>query len=96
MARQGFVYLMTNKPHGILYAGMAFGLPRRVYGHREGLISGFTFRPALKILVYHDTSDIVTDAIQRVKNFNHWPRRWRVSPIEGFNPRWRDQYSNLV
>lgn len=96
MARQGFVYFMTNKPNGVLYVGVTSDLPRRAYEHREGLVPGFTSRYGLKTLVYHETYDLVTDAIQRERNIKHWPRQWKISLIEGMNREWRDLYDELV
>jgi len=94
--RQGHVYIMTNRPHGVLYVGVTSDLQRRVYEHREGLIDGFTSRYGLIRLVYHETFAMVTDAIQREKNIKHWPRAWKISLIETMNPEWRDLYAELV
>jgi len=94
--RQGHVYIMTNRPHGVLYVGVTSDLPRRVYEHREGLIDGFTSRYGLIRLVYHETFAMVADAIQREKNIKHWPRAWKISLIETMNPEWRDLYAELV
>jgi putative endonuclease len=44
----GWVYFMTNRRNGILYAGVTSNLPRRTFEHREGLIDGFTKRHNLK------------------------------------------------
>ncbi|MGB6506441.1 MAG: GIY-YIG nuclease family protein, partial [Xanthobacteraceae bacterium] len=48
----GWVYFVTNRRDGILYAGVTSNLPRRIYEHREGLVDGFTKRHGLKRLVY--------------------------------------------
>ena len=39
-----WLYFMTNRRDGILYAGVTSNLPRRTYEHREGLVEGFTKR----------------------------------------------------
>ncbi len=39
--RGGFVYIVTNKPNGILYVGVTSDLVRRVHEHRVGVIKGF-------------------------------------------------------
>src|SRR5258708_1405277 len=41
-AMTAFVYMMTNRRNGVLYAGVTTNMPRRAYEHREGLIDGFT------------------------------------------------------
>jgi len=71
--------MMTNRPHGVLYVGVTSDLPRCVYEHREGLVPGFTSQYGLIRLVYHETFDMVTDAIQREKTIKHWPRVERQS-----------------
>jgi putative endonuclease len=94
--REGFLYMTTNRPHGVLYTGVTSDLSRRVYEHREGLIRGFTSRYGLTRLVNYETFPMVTDAIQREKNIKHWPRIWKVKLIEAMNPDWRDLYEELL
>src|SRR5260370_744061 len=94
-AMTAFVYMMTNRRNGVLYAGVTTNMPRRAYEHREGLIDGFTKRYGLKMLVYYEAFDDVRDAIQREKNIKHWPRAWKVRLIHGFNPEWADLYESL-
>jgi putative endonuclease len=38
----GWVYFMTNRRDGVLYAGVTSNLPKRAHEHREGLVDGFT------------------------------------------------------
>jgi putative endonuclease len=92
----GFVYFMTNRRNGILYAGVTGNLPRRVFEHREGLVDGFTKRYGLKTLVYYESFDDVRDAIQREKTIKHWPRAWKVRLIHTMNPEWRDLYETIL
>jgi putative endonuclease len=47
----GYVYILTNKPNGILYIGVTSDLIRRAYEHRRGVVAGFTKRYGLKRLV---------------------------------------------
>ena len=93
--RQGFVYIMTNRPRGVLYVGITSDLSRRVWEHRQGLVEGFTSRYGLTHLVYFESFQLVADAIQREKNLKHWPRRWKIELIETSNPEWRDLYEEL-
>ena len=94
--RQGYVYFMTNKPHGVLYVGVTSDLARRAYEHREGFLPGFTRRYGLTQLVYYETFPMVVDAIQREKNIKHWPRAWKDNLIATINPDWRDLYAELL
>ncbi|HLZ65542.1 MAG TPA: GIY-YIG nuclease family protein [Aliidongia sp.] len=88
----GWIYIMTNKPNGILYVGVTSDLIRRVWEHREGLADGFTKRYGLKRLVYIEPHDEIGLAIQREKNLKHWPRAWKIARILAENPEWRDLY----
>ena len=48
----GYVYILTNRPNGVLYVGVTNDLIRRVAEHREGVVKGFTKQHGLKRLVY--------------------------------------------
>ncbi len=92
----GWLYFMTNRRNGILYAGVTSNLPRRAFEHREGLIDGFTKRHGLKRLVYCERFDDIRSAIQREKTIKHWPRAWKVRLIHAANPNWDDLYDTLI
>ena len=91
----GWVYFITNRRNGTLYAGVTSDLPRRAYQHREGLIQGFTKRYGLKMLVYYEQYDDIKTAIAREKAIKHWPRAWKVRLIHAMNPEWKDLYDEL-
>ena len=95
MSGGGFVYFVTNRRDGILYAGVTSNLPRRAYEHREGSIKGFSKRYGLKMLVYYERFDDIRNAIQREKTIKHWPRAWKVRLIHALNPEWKDLYETL-
>ena len=93
--RGGWVYIMTNRPNGVLYTGVTSDVGRRAYEHREGLVPGFTKRYGLKRLVYMEFFERIADAIQREKNIKHWPRAWKARLILDANPGWNDLYETL-
>jgi putative endonuclease len=92
----GWLYIMTNRPNGVLYVGVTSDLARRVYEHREGLLDGFTKRYGLKRLVHYERFDDIRDAIQREKTVKHWSRAWKVNVILMKNPEWADLYGELA
>ena len=94
--KSGWVYIMTNKPNGTLYAGVTSNLIQRVWQHREGTIDGFTKDHGLKRLVYFEFHDEIGRAIQREKNIKHWSRAWKVRLILDQNPEWADLYDQLI
>jgi putative endonuclease len=92
----GSVYIMNNRPNGILYVGVTNDLVRRVFEHRSGLVEGFTKRYGLKRLVYFEQFDDIRDAIQREHNIKHWSRAWKVRMIIAANPAWDNLYDTIV
>jgi putative endonuclease len=93
-ARGGWVYIMTNRPNGVLYIGVTSNLPRRVWEHRENLIPGFTRRYNLHRLVYAERHEDIRTAIQRERTMKHWSRAWKIDLIAGKNPTWNDRNSS--
>jgi putative endonuclease len=91
-----WVYILTNRPNGILYVGVTSDLVKRVWQHREEQTPGFTTRYGLKRLVYFESHDEVRIAIQREKNMKHWPRAWKVRLILDGNPDWADLYPTIA
>jgi putative endonuclease len=94
--RGGWVYIMTNRPNGVLDVGVTSDLARRIWEHRERLVDGFTKRHGLKQLVYVERHDDIRTAIQREKNLKHWSRAWKVRMLPEDNPNWDDLYSRLT
>ncbi len=92
----GWVYIVTNRPNGTLYSGVASNLARRVWEHREGVADGFTKRYGLKRLVFAEHHADMRSAIQRERNMKHWSRTWKVRLILAANPNWDDLYVRLV
>jgi putative endonuclease len=94
--RGGWVYIMTNRPNGVLYVGVTSDLVRRVYEHREGLVKGFTKTYGLKTLVYFEEHEDILSAITREKALKKWLRAWKVRLIHKDNPEWADLYEGIV
>jgi putative endonuclease len=93
--RQGYVYILANKRNGTLYIGVTTDLAARIFAHRNGTGSVFTKKYGVKILVWYETYDMVTDAIQRETTLKHWLRKWKLELIEKTNPNWDDLYETL-
>lgn len=84
------VYIMADKKRGTLYIGVTSRLPTRVNEHRDGAVPGFTKRYGLKRLVWYESFELMTNAIQREKSLKRWPRQWKINLIERDNPNWED------
>ena len=86
----GWVYIMTSRPNGPLYVGVTRDLRRRVWEHKQGLLDGFTKTYGLKLLVYYEGHQPISEAIHREKRLKHWNRAWKIDLIESENPGWED------
>lgn len=62
-----YVYIMTNRS-GTLYIGVTNDLTRRVYEHKNKLISGFTTKYNINRLVYFESTSNIESAIAYEKN----------------------------
>ncbi len=96
MEEQYFVYVLASKRNGTLYIGVTSDLMKRVYGHRNNLIEGFTQKYHVHNLVYYEATGDINSAIEREKQMKKWERRWKIQLIKKNNPEWKDLYSDLV
>jgi putative endonuclease len=96
MALGAWVYIMTNRPNGILYVGVTTDLARRAWEHRNGAVDGFTKKYGLKRLVYAERHDTLLGAKQRENNLKHWSRAWKVRLILKENLDWDDLYERIL
>ena len=88
----GWVYIMSNGPHGTLYIGVTANLGARITAHREGRGSEFCRKYGLTLLVYVERHDTIEDAIAREKAMKRWKRQWKLRLIRRQNPAWRDMF----
>jgi putative endonuclease len=86
----GYVYIMTNRRHGVLYIGVAADIGARVSDHKTGQGSLFCKRYGLRTLVWYEHHGRIEDAIQRETSLKRWPRRWKIELIERTNPGWEE------
>jgi putative endonuclease len=96
MARAGWVYIMTNRPNGVLYVGVTSDIARRAWEHREGLLEGFTRRYGVTRLVYVERHEEIVAAISREKTIKGWRRAWKTRLIVAMNPEWQDLYEQII
>uniref|UniRef100_A0A7C4M5I1 GIY-YIG nuclease family protein n=1 Tax=candidate division CPR3 bacterium TaxID=2268181 RepID=A0A7C4M5I1_UNCC3 len=90
------VYIMTNRPRGVLYIGVTSDLAGRVWEHKEGIYKGFTQKYNLKNLIYHEEHEDINEAINREKQLKLWNRNWKIELLEKENPHWDDLYISLA
>lgn len=95
MNQGGHVYIMTNRPGGVLYIGVTADLVARTAQHRASEGGGFTSRYNCTRLVYVEDYPTIEDAIAREKAMKAWKRAWKIAAIEKMNPDWDDLYFQL-
>ena len=86
---------MASRQNGTLYAGSTSDLIKRVWEHKNNLISGFTAKYNVHILVYYEVHETYVEAARREKRFKNWCRQWKLNLIEDLNPEWRDLYEEI-
>ncbi len=72
--RPGFVYILTNKPNGVLYIGVSSDLATRIEQHRSGAVSSFTRKYNCHLLVWAEAFDDIQDARVVEKRMKQWNR----------------------
>ncbi len=86
-----YVYIMTNKPNGVIYIGVTDNIERRVKEHKNKVYSkSFTARYNCEVLVYFEEFENGKEALIREKQFKKWKREWKIKLIEEMNPSWSD------
>jgi putative endonuclease len=95
MLKTYYVYILASKRNGTLYIGVTNDLARRSGEHREGLVSGFTKKYGVKMLVYYEVFDDINAAIHRESRLKKYKREWKLNLIEERNQNWRDLSEEL-
>ena len=95
MDKRSFVYMVTNRPKGVIYTGLTNNLLRRIEEHKAGIIEGFTQDYNAKILVYYEIHEDITEAAKRERRIKDWKRDWKINLIERSNPNWYDLHEDL-
>ncbi|MEH2518555.1 putative endonuclease [Bradyrhizobium sp. AZCC 1610] len=90
-----FVYILASKRNGTLYVGVTNNLARRMLEHKGKLVSGFTRKYGVDLLVYFEAFDSILEARAREHSMKRWRRVWKIKLIEEFNPDWDDLTGKL-
>ena len=91
-----YVYILASGRNGTLYTGVTNNLIKRIYEHKNNLISGFTSKYNVHKLVYYKKTNDINSAIIYEKKLKKWNRKWKIELIEKINPQWNDLYNDLL
>ena len=89
------VYILTNRPHGVLYIGVTSNLIKRVWEHRLKRVDGFSKKYNTHRLVWYELHTEISVAITREQQLKKWNRQWKIELIEKTNPEWEDLYDEI-
>ena len=96
MNKSAYTYILASRKNGTLYVGVTSNIIYRIYEHKNGLIDGFTKKYDVKLLVYFEVFDDITEAIKREKVIKGWTRKKKIDLIESINKDWKDLYDYLL
>ncbi len=91
-----YVYILVSKKNVTLNIGKTSDLVKRIYEHKNNLISSFTKKYNVHRLVYYEEFTDVLEAIAMEKRIKKWNRQWKIGLIEKVNGDWRDLYFEII
>jgi putative endonuclease len=94
--KSGYVYILTNKNHTVLYIGVTSDIVKRIYQHKNKEVEGFTKKYNLNKLVYYESFDDIVVAIEREKQIKGGSRKTKLELVNSMNPKWEDLYIQIV
>lgn len=90
-----YVYMVTNRPGGVIYTGHTDDIERRTWEHREQLRKGFAAKYNCSRLVWYEAHEERESAFIRERRIKKWNRAWKMRLIEEANPEWEDLFLSL-
>jgi putative endonuclease len=90
MARQYWVYILTNSRNTVLYTGMTGNLPRRIEEHKSKKIKGFTQKYNVDKLVFAECFPCAEYAIMAEKKIKAGSRQKKIDLIKSINPNFEE------
>ena len=91
-----WIYIITNKPNGVLYTGVTSELKHRITSHKtKKYKNSFSARYNLDKLVYFEEFNSIITAREREKLIKAGSRAKKILLIQVINPDWVDLYETL-
>ena len=90
-----YVYIMANKPNGVIYVGCTDNIEERVKEHKLKIyLNSFTAKYNCDKLIYFEEIENGLTASNREMQLKKWKRDWKIKLIEDMNPSWSDLSMN--
>ena len=96
MERAYYVYILANRPRGVMYVGVTNDLVQRIEEHKAKAVPSFTRTYGVTLLVYFEEYSSILEAREREGVLKRWRRQWKFDLIEGANPEWKDLADQLA
>ncbi len=97
MQKGGWVYILTNKRHTVVYSGVTSNLQGRMLQHLgKEYAQSFTARYNVNKLVYYCLYDSIEEAINEEKRIKGGSRKAKEALIGALNSSWNDLWLNDV
>lgn len=94
--KQPCVYIITNKPNGVLYVGSTEQLKIRISQHKRKVHpTTFSARYNLDKVVYFEYLETKEEMLKRERQLKKWNRDWKIRLIEEKNTNWLDLYTEV-
>ncbi len=90
------IYILANRPDGVLYVGVTSDLAGRMFQHKSKMLRGFAAKYNVDKLVYYEVFGEMYDAISREKQLKGGSRQKKIELIESSNPGWEDLYGEIL
>ncbi|MFM1754185.1 MAG: hypothetical protein RLZZ236_1124 [Bacteroidota bacterium] len=95
--KPGYIYIITNNNHTVLYTGVTSDLTKRIKEHQDKRYQGsFSARYNVIKLVYYEAFQLIGDAISREKQIKAGSRAKKIALINSINAEWNDLYKEIV
>jgi putative endonuclease len=96
-ARGGCVYILTNKIHTVLYAGVTSDIRSRIWDHKNKTYpNSFTSKYNCNKLVYYYFYPHIEEAIAAEKLIKGSSREYKINLVNSINPEWKELYDDLM
>jgi putative endonuclease len=97
LTKGGFVYIMTNRHHNVLYVGVTSNLINRVEQHQnKSFERSFSAQYNCNKLIYYEGFVDIGQAIAEEKRIKGGSRKKKIALIEKINPEWKDLWDEIA